>query len=356
MSFTMRVQATASLFIAGCLVATASPRPSPGIEPIPQLMTDSSLVCKGEVQYAPDIKFASNPQRFTGTATVHLDHCYKGAPPHSDISVLFDDTLQAAGSSREVVLRQGDYSLFFLVSEGSNYKPVDDFFAVLPISRLSATERREESADPMFLLELDLEAGLADPDQDRRLDSIRMLGNMRNLHSTAKLKGLTQSSDLLVRTYSYEALLRLGDYSVLPQVDQFFATQPQAPRELLMPRDHLLSMQFRLATQVSFIKDPKVLPQLERYLLSDNLILRSQALQAVRAINSAHSAPMFYKLLDDSDVDTRFGAMQGLLTLTGGGVVPWVPTLDEFRQRPDFYAAVCKDWWDSEGRKGLKTQ
>jgi HEAT repeat protein len=337
-------------------VATASPRPTPGTEPIPQLMIDSSLVCKGEVNYAPDIKFASDPQRFTGVATVHLDHCYKGAPPHSDISVLFDDTLQAAGSSRGVVLRPGDYRLFFLVSERSNYKPVDDFFAVLPISRLSATERREEAADPMFLLELDLEAGLADPDQDRMLDSIRMLGNMKNLRSTAELKSLTQSSDVLVRTYAYEALLRLGDYSVLPQVDQFFTTQPQAPRELLMPRDHLLSMQFRLATQISVIKDPKVLPQLEHFLLSDNLILRSDALQAVRAINSPHSAPMFYKLLDDSDVDNRFGAMQGLLTLAGGGVIPWVPTWDEFRQRPAFYAAVCKGWWDTEGRKRLKIQ
>lgn len=336
-------------------MATASPRPTPGTEPIPQLMTDSSLVCKGEVKAAPDIKFAPYPQRFTGIATVHLDHCYKGTPPYSDISVLFDDTLQAAGSSREVVLRPGDYRLFFLVSEGNNYKPVDDFFAVLPISHLS-TERRDEAANPMFLLELDLEAGLADPDQDRMLDSIRMMGNMKNLRSTAELKSLTQSSDILVRTYAYEALVRLGDYSVLPQVDQFFATQPQAPRELFMPRDHLLSMQSRLAMQISVIKDAKVLPQLEHLLLSDNLILRSDALQAVRAINSPHSAPMFYKLLDDSDVDNRFGAMQALLTLTGGGVIPWVPTWDEFRQRPDFYAAVCKDWWDTEGRKRLKIQ
>src|SRR5664279_2207281 len=140
MSFTMRVRAAVYLVIAGCLGATASPRPPPGTEPIPQLMADSSLVCKGEVKSAPDIKFAPAPERFTGIATVHLDHCYKGAPPSSDVSVLFDDTLQAAGSSREVVLRPGDYRLFFLVSERSNYKPAGDFFAVLPISRLSATE------------------------------------------------------------------------------------------------------------------------------------------------------------------------------------------------------------------------
>jgi hypothetical protein len=341
------------LVFSACSFAGASPRPPFATEPIPKLMADSSLVCKGEVTSALAIKFAFQPQRFSGTATVHVDRCYKGIPPSNDISVLFDDTLPSAGGARQVVLRTGDYRLFFLKSEDGKFKPVDDFFSVLTISRLVAVVPQNLS-DPIRLLELDLKAGLNESDQDRLLDSIRMLGNLKRLRSTAKLKQLANSSDPIVRTYVYEALLNLGDYSVLPSVGEFFATQPQAPRELFMPRDHLLSMQYRLASQISVIKDPQALPQLEHFLLSENLILRREALQAVRAINSPHSAPLFYKLLDDSDVDNRFSAMQGLLTLSGGGDIPWVPSWEEFRRQPDFYAATCREWWDNEGKQKLK--
>ncbi len=290
-----------------------------------------------------------------GTATVRVDSCYKGIRPPGDVLALFDDRLSSAGASgREVVLRTGDYRLFFLASQDGKYRPVDDFFAVLSISRLSAAVAPDGLSDPMRLLELDLEAGLDDSDQDRVLDSIRMLGNLRHLQSTAKLKRLAASPEALIRAYVYEALLRLGDYSVLPRVGGFFATQPRAPHELFLPRDDLLSMQYRLALQISMIRDPEVLPQLEGFLLSENLMLRREAIQAVRAINSPHSAPLFYELLDDSDVDNRFGAMQGLLALAGGGVIPWVPTWQEFRRQPDFYSAKCKEWWDGEGKQKLQ--
>lgn len=323
-----RFRTTVYLVITACSSAVAGAGPNPGTEPIPQLMADSSLVCKGEVTSAPNVKFVAVPQRFTGTAMVRLDRCFKGALPSSEVPVLFDNLLTAAGSARQVVLYPGDYRLFFLAPQEGKYKPIDDFFGVLPISRLLANATVDRLTDPMLALELDLEAGLDDSDQDRLLDSIRMLGNMKNLHSTAPVKRLLDSPNDLVRSYVYEALLRLGDYSVLPMV----------------------------ASQVMMIKDPKVLSQLEQFLLSDNLILRSDALQAVRRINSPHSAPLFYKLLDDSDVDNRFGAMQGLLTLTGGGDTAWVPSLDEFRQQPDFYAARCKDWWNVEGKRKLLTR
>jgi HEAT repeat protein len=201
----------------------------------------------------------------------------------------------------------------------------------------------------MRLLEIDLKAGLKDTNGDRVLDSIRMLGNMRHLQSTRKLKQLLHSRYGLIRAYVYEALLRVGDYSVLKSVREFLATRPEAPGSIYMPRDRLLAMQFRLASQVGNIKDPKLLPELEQFLLSPNRFTRAQALQAVRAINSSHSAPFFYKLLDDSDVDNRFGAMQGLLTIAGGGPIPWVPTWDEFRRYPDLYVAKCKEWWRAEG-------
>lgn len=299
------------------------------------------------------LKSAPQPTRFGGTAIVRMDRCFKGALPSGGVPVLFDDVLSAVGGPA-VVLRTDDYRLFFLKSQDGKFKPAEDFFSVLTISRLTAVA--SSISDPMRLLELDLKAGLSDSDLNLVLDNIRMLGNMRHLQSTEELEALEHSPDPLVSAYVYEAMLRLGDYSVLSAVSKLFASQPEAPRELLMPRDRLLAMQYRLASQIATIKDASELPQLEQFLLSDKLILRQNALDAVRAINSPHSAPFFYKLLDDSDVDNRFGAMQGLLTLAGGSVVPWVPTWEEFRRDPDRYVAKCREWWDAEGGERARPQ
>ncbi|HEY2497353.1 MAG TPA: HEAT repeat domain-containing protein [Candidatus Angelobacter sp.] len=349
--FMVSIRSTAWLVLLACSFGYAYPRPPEGNEPIPKLMSDSSLVCKGEVSFAPPIKFAPQPPRFSGTANVHVDRCFKGDLPSSDISVLFDDVLPAAGGP-SVVLRTGDYRLFFLKFQEGKYKPTEEFFSVLTISRFTSAPPASIT-DPMRLLELDLEAGLDDSDPDSVLDSIRMLGNMGHLQSTAELKKLERSPDPLVRAYVYEAMLRLGNYSVLPAVGKFFASQPEAPRELFMPRDRLQSMQYRLASQIRRIKDASVLPQLEKFLFSNKLIIRQNALQAVRTINSSHSAPFFYELLNDYDVDIRFGAMQGLLSLAGGGDIRWVPTWEEFDRQPDLYTAKCREWWDTEGKKKL---
>jgi len=44
--------------------------------------------------------------------------------------------------------------------------------------------------------------------------------------------------------------------------------------------------------------------------------------------------------------------MQGLLALRAADSgIEWVPTWDEFRQSPQFYAAKTREWWWAEGRK-----
>jgi hypothetical protein len=58
----------------------------------------------------------------------------------------------------------------------------------------------------MQMLEMDLKAGLKDSNHDRVLDSIRMLGNIHHLQSEAELISLLDSQDMLVRTFTYQAL------------------------------------------------------------------------------------------------------------------------------------------------------
>ena len=332
-----------------CSHALAYPGPPRGTENIPKLMADSALVCKGEVVEATEVTFVSDPRppHRTATAIVHVDRCFKGERPASEVvPVLFDNILPPGGGPY-VVLRKGDYRLFFLKPEEDRYVLVDDWFGQLSISRqLGATPFGDN--DPMHQLEVDLKAGLNDRDHERVLDSIRMLGNMRHVQSKEELVALLHSQDQLVRTYVFEAMLRLHDYSVLPAVEQWLTAQPQPPPSLTLPRDALFEMQGRLAGEISMIRDPSALPILLRLLRLPSPFARQAILQAVRAINSPQSAPFLLKMLDDPHADNAFIAMQALIELAGGGAIDWVPPLPVFRENPNYYAARCREWWQAE--------
>ena len=324
--------------------------PIAGTEDIPKLMDASSLVCKGEVVEAPAPIFvnSSDDIRLTATAEIHPDRCFKGIPNGSSIPVLFDGFVTSVDCL--FVLRKGDYRLFFLKPQNGKYALVDEWFGALPVSHELGLI--PEGSDGMDLLELDLKAGLRDSSSERVLDSIRMLGNMKHLRSTSDLTRLLESSDLLVKTYVWQALLRLKDYSVLPAVSEFFNSQPEPPHELLLPRDRLFQMQYELAGEIGVIGDPATLSFLETFAVSGKgYILRMNALQALRAIGSPHSAAALLKALNDPNSDNAFSAMQGLLSLAGGGPIGWVPTWKQFDEAPHFYAAKCREWWQTEGQQ-----
>jgi hypothetical protein len=334
----------------------AYPRPLPGTEDIPKLMSVSSLVCKGEVVEAPAPVFVNSSNTvppISATAQVHPDRCFKGTPQVSFIPVLFDGVTTCCGPS--FVLRKGDYRLFFLTPQDGKFAVVDVWFGALPISR--EISDAPEGADPLYLLELDLEAGLRDSNPEHVLDTIQMLGNMGHLHSTAELKRLATSPDMLVKTYVWQALLRLKDYAILPAVAAFFDDQPAPPHELYLPRDRVFQMQFELQSAMATIRDPSTLPYLERFAISGrDYRLRSSALQSLRAINSLQSAATFLKELDDPNADNAFSAMQGLLSLAGGGAIEWVPSWKQFDETPQYYAAKCREWWTTEGAQKAKSQ
>ncbi len=323
--------------------------PIPGTENIPKLIADSTLVCKGEVVEAPEATVSSDPQppHRTATALVHVDRCFKGERPAGGLVLVLFDNILPPFAGPYVVVRKGDYRLFFLKPEETKYALVDDWFGQLSISRQLGTPALGDP-DPMHQLEVDLKTGLTDPDRDRVLDSIRMLGNMRHLQSKTELIALLDSPDPLLRTYVLEAMLRLHDYSVLPAVEQWLVLQPQPPPYLIMPRDALFEMQGRLAGEISFIRDPATLPILLRLLQLPSPFARQAILQAVRAINSPQSAPSLLKMLDDPYADNAFIAMQALIELAGGGPIDWVPPLPVFRENPNYYAARCREWWREE--------
>lgn len=347
----MDINRWCSLALLMCLGsdAFAFPGPLPGTEDIPGMMAASTLVCKGEVVEAPNtiyVRSSADTTRLMATASVRPDRCFKGNANGSSIPVLFDGSV--SGNSPSFVLRKGDYRLFFLTPQNGKYTVVDVWFGALSVSRKLGSV--SENTDGMYLLELDLKAGLGDSNPERVLDSVRMLGNMKHLRSTSELTRLVGHGDLLVKAYVWQALLRLKDYSVLSAVSGFFNSQPAPPRELRLPRDRLFQMQFELANEIGAIRDPSTLQFLETFAVygkSSNL--RMNALQALRSIDSPHSTTAFLKALGDSNPDNAFSAMLGLVVLAGGPVA-WVPTWEEFKREPEFYAAKCRKWWKTEGQ------
>lgn len=345
----MKFSGAVAILFLSAVTAMAYPRPIKGTEDIPKLMAEATLVCKGEVTSAPKPVPVFDAPRLTGTATVRVDRCFKGDPGGTVIRVAVDNFLPPAGGP-VFVLDLGDYRLFFLKPLDGRYTVVDPWSGVLATSRKVA--HVPDGSDTMLSLELDLKAGLHDRDPERVLDSIRMLGNMRTLRSNAELKTLLTTHDLLVKTYVWQALLRLKDYSVLPAVVRFFAIQREAPRRMILGRDRLLFMQGELIREVGNIRSLDAVPYLEKFALSKNRLLRDEALQALRQIGSLHSIPVFLSELDDPDPDNAFSAMQGLLSLRAAdSVIHWVPTGEVFRQSPKFYAAKTREWWWKESKK-----
>ena len=335
------------LWLSWSLGAYASPGPPPGTEDIPQMMAASVLVCKGEVIEAPTPKFSQSRAGASDlTARVRPDRCFKGSPSGFSIPILFDGSV--SGVDPSFVLHKGDYRLFFLKPQNGVYAVVDRWFGALPVSRRLGFS--PAGSDEMYALELDLKAGLRDESKELVLDSIQMLGDMKHVRSTSELTALLDHSELLIKTYVWQALLRLKDYSVLPAVSEFFESRPEVPRELILPRDCLLEIKAELIAEVSAIRGPETLPFLEKVAVTGKgSILRMNALQALRAIHSPHSAQAFLKELSDPNPDNGFIAMQGLLSLAGPGRTEWVPTWKQFDEAPAFYGIKCREWWRTEG-------
>jgi HEAT repeat protein len=110
-------------------------------------------------------------------------------------------------------------------------------------------------------------------------------------------------------------------------------------------------MQDRLARELSQIRDPATLPALLGLLQLSNPFVRTEVLQAVRAIHSPQSADALLRMLDDPNPDNGFVAMQGLIEISDHKGVDWVPSWPVFNTNQKYYAAKCREWWEGEKKQ-----
>jgi hypothetical protein len=324
---------------------------------IPDLISKSSFVCKGEVTSAPLVRNIAVPlPRMTGIATARIDVCFKGALGGS-IRVASDEYLPAGGWSgggHVFTPQVGECLLLFLKREGARYELADEDRGALPVSR--RTSHAAQSSDPLSKLEDDLKAGLRDSDPEIVLNSIWWLGQLGRLKSTTELHALIDKADPIEREYLWATLLMVGDLSVVPNVTNDLDQHPPVFRPLFLPQDRLHLMQNRVFDAFCALRNPVTIPSLEQFAESSDANIRVRSLMALRAIGNIRSAPLFLRALDDHRNDIDFIAMQSLFELAGGGAIDWVPNVEELSKQPDLYAAKCREWWRAEGEEKAKTR
>ncbi len=161
--------------------------------------------------YQFDNKEAPGP----GTATIELDRCFKGWLEGS-VTVAADEYFPGGGwggGGGIFAPEIDEYLLLFLRKNKGEVYELADWRGALPVS--TQTSSKPRSQDPLINLENDFKAGLNDHEPEIVLKSICWLGRLRHLQSTTELHALLDTADPLERAYLWEALLLVGDVSVL---------------------------------------------------------------------------------------------------------------------------------------------
>jgi hypothetical protein len=92
------------------------------------------------------------------------------------------------------------------------------------------------------------------------------------------------------------------------------------------------------------IKDPSVFEPLARIATVSEVDYKRRAIQGLRNLGDRRAMPIFVAALDDPDPLTQKMAIMSLARFTGK-FDDYAPAGNLFDQRPGYYVALWKDWW-----------
>jgi hypothetical protein len=304
----------------------AQPRPAPGSEDIKPLFASSDTVCVGKVLSVS-----------SGVATVLVERYYKSTDTGSSIKVRYSKPEASAGTN-SVTLAPGEHVLLFLRRANQEFEFADPWFSKLPMSSYLAKEGRRPG---LAQLELDLEAGLNDPQRQSIRNNLEILGGMEKLERTTKIRELAASPELEIRAAALLALQRVGDYSHIQQSLELMS---------LPIGGGTLSEALRLLP-ITFesVNDRRVLPILFRFADSPYWAVRTSVMKALRNLHDPRSVPMIVRRLEDSDFFIRYDAVFTLAAIEEKQDANWLPALGEYKKYESRYLNQWKQWWATEG-------
>jgi HEAT repeat protein len=189
-------------------------------------------------------------------------------------------------------------------------------------------------------IEADLKAGLSDPLPSRVVSNLQLLAGLQKLASTDQIKSKTTSDDPVVQGTALLALLKVGDYSKLPETISFLGSP-------LSESDQTL-LQYPMRNEFERISDLKMLPVLHSNLVSPAPFVRGAVLKAIKKIHDPKSVPYVIKLLDDPDPEIRYDTVITLALIEQRG--EWGPASYVYEKEEKKYIQEWKNWWETEGQ------
>jgi hypothetical protein len=295
----------------------------------------------------------------SGIVNLTVNRWYKGKTSGT-VRLKFTYSWLMAGNGHDCVdLRRSDSWLIFAKQSSPGILEFShDCQGGLPMSALLA-DHPTGAWDQV--LQLDLITGLQDSDQRFRLANIARLGGLKLVSSVESLRRFVDTGSELESKWATYAALRLGDLSVLPEVERIVTAieipgsrrgRTEIPEETPAPmadRTAYPSPDGAIALQLSELRDRQAVPALTRILQSAvDPMVRGCAATALAEIQDSASLSEMAEHLKSADTGVRYKALLFMERVTSQSEC----TVPSSLREADFLSAAerCKAWWEQTGK------
>jgi hypothetical protein len=318
----------------------AQPGPLAGIEPVKPIFDEADLVCSGRIESVSVVRpKTGEPDGSEGSlvrATAIVLDVYKSAlEPSPPIVFQYPE----GPMSEDPGVHVGDVVLLFLSGNTSAYELADPFIGLTPFKRLPRVPGAPNLEKLQSALALSLEQG----NRDDQINAMRLLEGFDRLDPTSlsAVSGLSSSSDPAIAFGALAVLLKNKTPDGVVKFSGYLETYrgDQPPIGLISA-----------AAELSLVADARVLPDIERLSSSRFISVQMAAMEAIRRIASDKSAATLVSRLDDPDGHVRYLAVITLAELFGKSG-DYGPSAELFDEKPSYYTALWKKWWEDEGKE-----
>ncbi|HEX5425638.1 MAG TPA: HEAT repeat domain-containing protein [Candidatus Acidoferrales bacterium] len=289
---------------------------------------------------------ATVPNRSDGSrprtvATFRVDRVYRGRVA-ADVELHFTYSSISTGEGHDCInFQPNTYWLVFARQTGDGLELTDDCDGALPVSALLGPDLTEEGW--LNQMEADFTAELADRDPSSRLISIQRLGGLGLPGSREALHQIMKTGDKDESGWAIYALLRTGDATVLPGVEQLLQNGDDGP------------LKSAIALQLKNVSDRDAVPGLISILQNaPGKLTRCSILTALgETLRDPRAVPSLAAHLSDPDPYARYDALDGLRNLTHENACTLPQDWHEQDIEPQ--ESKCSAWWEQQGRFQSRT-
>jgi hypothetical protein len=224
----------------------------------------------------------------------------------------------------------GQYGVFFLKGGQGRWSFLDPTHPTLPAVENAPLPPGSALDQITAMLGLVLQSPQAS--EANAVQALYALGRLRTELADQTLKGALKGSSGAMRLNIARTLVARNDLTGLEAVST----------ALLNPKDLSPQLVSNLAGSLAGLKDPNAVPTLSVLIGTGNTEVQRGAAAALRQSSSPAALEPLSRLLNSSDLQTRYYAVIGLGEITGQN--EWAPAFDEFQLHEDHYLLYWQNW------------